>query len=315
MDRAPLPPPLPQPGEAIIATAIAGALGLTTWACVPFLAFPSYVAEVSRVVEVADAAASDLAVPLAPLAFHWLRYGLLTAKNSPERRVAPTTSASLDIGIRTFLYAPAAAGLSLVSYSLFAGDGVLRAMLAYPLGILVGVAYWVPAAVLALLTYGLPLRAATSAMDAAYPDVVDRALVRTHSRLAIGAALALVAGGVGFTRATLDRAHATNAVATILLFGLLAVAVPVGVALRAQRRLAARKAWTASDFELVPIAEEEAKRLAKVPILGTGTAPTHALVRVATVEAYRVAATPEEPLALVAVAEDARATDTSAKDR
>jgi hypothetical protein len=307
MDRPPLPLPRPRPGEAIVTTALAGALGLTTWACVPFLAFPEYVDSFVP---------AHLAVPLAPLAFHWLRYGLVTAKNSPERRVAPTASASLDIGIRTFLYAPAAAGLSLVSYSLFAGDGVLLAVLAYPLGILAGIAYWVPAAVLALLTYGLPLRAATGAMDAAYPDVVDRALVRTHARLAIGAALALVVGGVGFARATLDRSHATNAVTTFLLFGLLAVAVPVGVALRAQRRLAARKAWTASDFELVPIAEQTAERLAKVPILGDGTAPTHALVRVAGSRNYRSAATPGEPLALVAVAdEDAHATDISAKER
>jgi hypothetical protein len=313
MDRAPLPLPLPlplpRPGEAIVTTAIAGALGLTTWACVPFLAFPSYVAEVFRIVEVADAAASDLAVPLAPLAFHWLRYGLVTAKNSPERRVAPTASASLDIGIRTFVYAPVVTGLCTVSYTLFGGAGVF-AVFYYPVGVIAGIAYWVPAAVLALLTYGLPLRAATGAMDATYPDVVDRALVRTHARLAIGAALALVVGGVGFARSTLDRAHATNAVATFLLFGLLALAVPVGVALRAQRRLAARKAWPTGDLHLVPIAEQAAERLARVPILGDGTAPTHALVRVAAVESYRIAATPEEPLALVTVA-----TETPAKAR
>ncbi len=154
-------------------------------------------------------------------------------------------------------------------------------------------------------------------MDAAYPDVVDRSLIGTHRRLAIGAALALVVGGVGFLRAPIRDDLASGSPATFLLVAAAAIVVPVGVALRAQRRLAARKAWTGTDLELIPIAEEEAERLGDLPILGDATAPTHALVRarVAGAENYRIAATAEEPLALVAVAEDAHATDISAKER
>jgi hypothetical protein len=162
----------------------------------------------------------------------------------------------------------------------------------------------------AIVAYGLPLRRDTAEMDAAYPDVVDRALVGTHRRLAIGAALALVVGSVGFLRAPILEDLASGCFATFLLLAAAAIAVPVGVALRAHRRLAARKAWTTSDLTLVPIAEQEAERLGDLPILGEAAQPTHALVRVAAVEAYRIAATPEEPLALVAVA-----TDTSAKAR
>ncbi len=299
MDRPPLP--LPRPGEAIIATALAGALGLTTWACVTFFAFPEYTDSFVP---------AHLAVPLAPLAFHWLRYALVTANNSPERGIAPTTSTAVRVCGRAFVYAPVVAGLCFAGRALAARLGVYVSVVLYPVGIALGIPYWVPAAVFAILTYGLPLRAATGAMDAAYPDVVDRGLVRTHARLAIGAALALivggVVGGVGFARADVSPLVAQISFATFLLLGLLAVAVPVGVALRAQRRLAARKAWPTGDLELVPIAEQEAERLARVPILGDGTAPTHALVRarVAGAENYRIAATAEEPLALVAVEDE-----------
>ena len=140
-------------------------------------------------------------------------------------------------------------------------------------------------------------------MDAAYPDVVDQALVRTHRRLAIGAAFPLLVGALGF----LHAGGGPLAFAAFLFFGLLAIAVPVRVAVRAQRRLAARNAWTTGDLELVPIAGDTANRLANLPILGSGAPPPHALVRVAAVGAYRSAAPPEEPVALVAVADEDRA--------
>ncbi len=100
MDRPPsaLPLPRPKPGEAIIATALAGALGLATWACVPFVAFvPAFVPVVALMV--------------VPLAFHWLRFGLVTAKNSPERGFTlPSSSTAVRIGGGAFAYAPLAAG-------------------------------------------------------------------------------------------------------------------------------------------------------------------------------------------------------------
>ena len=136
-------------------------------------------------------------------------------------------------------------------------------------------------------------------MDAAYPDVVDRGLVGTHARLAIGAALALVVGGVGFAGAP--------GFGTFLAFAAAAVAVPVGVALRAQRRSSARTAWRTGELHLAPITDKDAERLPHLPILGSGAPPTHALVRVAAVGAYRSAAPPEEPVALIAVAEEDRA--------
>ncbi len=188
-------------------------------------------------------------------------------------------------------------------------------------GATIGIVLWGPATLIAMVAYGLPLRGATRVMDAAYPDVVDRALVRTHRRIAIAAAFPVIVGAVGYIRAgaptPTERLHGGPlAFAAFLFLGLLAVAVPVRVALRAQRRLAARKAWTGTDLELIPIAEQEAERLGDLPILGDATAPTHALVRarVAGAENYRIAATPEEPLALVAI-EDAHATDISAKER
>jgi hypothetical protein len=307
----PLPLPLPRPGEAIVATALAGALGLASWGCVPFLAFPGY----------ADPfVAAQMALPLVPLAFHWLRDGLVTANNWPERGTAATPSTAVRFGGRAFLYAPAATGLGLALFALFDTSDrslVARILVSLFAGATVGVRVWFPAAVLAVVLYGLPLRAATERMTAAYPDVVDRWLVRTHGALACGAALAL-AVGIAYLRAPLVGGDAPVSFATFLLFGLVAVAVPVGVALRAQRRLAARKAWPTGDLHLVPIAEQAAERLAKVPILGDGTAPTHALVRVAAVESYRSAAPAEEPLALVAVADEdayAHATDISAKGR
>jgi hypothetical protein len=155
-------------------------------------------------------------------------------------------------------------------------------------------------------------------MDATYPDVVDRALVRTHALLAMGAAFPLLLGAAFFLGAPVYSGLPLVSFATFVLFGLLAVAVPVGVALRAQRRIAARTGRVDGDFELIPIAEKEAERLARLPILGDGAPPTHALVRVAGAGNYRIAATPEEPLALVAVAEEdayAHATDISAKER
>ena len=305
----PLPLPLPRPGEAIVATALAGALGLASWGCVPFLAFPGY----------ADPfVAAQMALPLVPLAFHWLRDGLVTANNWPERGTAATPSTAVRFGGRAFLYAPAATGLALALFALFdTSDRSLVARLLVSLfaGATVEVRVWFPAAVLAVVLYGLPLRAATERMTAAYPDVVDRWLVRTHGALACGGAVALVVG-VAYLRAPVFTGIPPISVATFLLFGLLAVAVPVGVALRAQRRLAARKAWTTSHLELVPLAAEEAERLATLPILGDRAPPTHALVRVGVAGAgtYRIAATLEEPLALVAV-DDAHATDTPAKAR
>lgn len=302
MDRPPsaLPLPRPKPGEAIIATALAGALGLATWACVPFVAFvPAFVPVVALMV--------------VPLAFHWLRFGLVTAKNSPERGFTlPSSSTAVRIGGGAFAYAPLAAGtICAVVGAILHGGGDLayEALVLFFIGATAGVLLWGPATLVAIVAYGLPLRRDTAEMDAAYPDVVDRSLIGTHRRLAIGAALALVVGGVGFLRAPIRDDLASGSPATFLLVAAAAIVVPVGVALRAQRRLAARKAWPTGDLELVPIAEQEAERLARVPILGDGTAPTHALVRarVAGAENYRIAATAEEPLALVAVADEDRA--------
>ena len=300
MDRAPLPLPRPKPGEAIVTTALAGALGLTTWACVPFLAFAA------RLVPL-------VAFVVAPFAFHWLRYGLTTPKNAPEREHAvPGLSTAARIGGGAFAYAAAASGTicGFVPALLQGGDALAyRTVVHVCVGTTVGIVFWGPATLVAIVAYGLPLRRDTAEMDAAYPDVVDRALVGSHRRLAIGAALALVVGAVGFLRAPILDDLGSGCFATFLLLAAAAIAVPVGVALRAHRRLAARNAWT-SDLTLVPIGDQEAERLGDLPVLGTGAAPTHLLVPIAAVEAYRIAATPEEPLALVAVA-----TDTSAKAR
>ncbi len=302
----PLPLPLPRPGEAIVTTALAGALGLATWVGLPFAMFATVLMPV-------------MAVVVVPFAFHWLRYGLITGRNSPERGFAlPTSSTGVRIGGRAIVYAPIVTGLCAMVIALFEGSSLAQVMVSFGAGVTVGVWIWGPATLIALAAYGLPLRAATGAMDAAYPDVVDRGLVRTHARLAVGAALALVVGAVVYLRAPVLTGVPPVSVATFLLFGLVAVAIPVGVALRAQRRLAARKAWPTHDLQLVPIAEQAAERLARLPILGDGTAPTHALVRVAGAGNYRIAATPEEPLALVAVADEdayAHATDISAKER
>jgi hypothetical protein len=292
MDRAPLPLPLPRPkpGEAIVTTALAGALGLATWASLPFAAFvPALVPLVAFVV--------------APFAFHWLRHGLTTPKNAPKREhAAPGLSTAVRIGGGAFAYGAAASG-TICGFipALFQGGDALayRTVVHVCVGATVGIVLWGPATLVALVAYGLPLRRATAAMDAAYPDVVDRALVRTHSALAIGAALALVVGGVGFAGAPCFR--------TFLAFAAAAVAVPVGVALRAQRRSSARNAWRRGELHLAPITDKDAERLPHLPILGDGAPPTHALVRVAAVGAYRSAAPPEEPLALVAVPEDDRA--------
>jgi hypothetical protein len=303
MDRPPLSLPLPRPGEAIVATALAGALGLATWVCVPF------VAVAARLVPI-------VAMVVTPVAFHWLRRGLMTEENSPEREFnLPSSSTAVRIGVRAFAYAPLAAGTICVAALLHGGsDLAYDALLFFFIGATTAVVVWGPITLVAVVAYGLPLGRDTAEMDAAYPDVVDRALVGSHRRLAIGAALALVVGAVGFLRAPILDDLASGCFATFLLLAAAAIAVPVGVALRAHRRLAGRNAWT-SDLTLVPIADQEAERLGDLPVLGTGAAPTHALVRVAAVEAYRIAATPEEPIALVAVAEDARATDTSAKAR
>jgi hypothetical protein len=302
MDRPPLP--LPRPGEAIAATAFAGALGLATWVCVPF------VAVAARLVPI-------VAMVVTPVAFHWLRFGLVTAKNSPERAFAlPSSSTAVRIGVRAFAYAPLAAGTICVAALLHGGsDLAYDALLFFFIGATTAVVVWGPITLVAVVAYGLPLGRDTAEMDAAYPDVVDRALVGSHRRLAIGAALALVVGAVGFLRAPILDDLASGCFATFLLLAAAAIAVPVGVALRAHRRLAGRNAWTTSDLTLVPIAEQEAERLTHLPILGEAAHPTHALVRVAAAGNYRVAEAAEEPIALVAVAEDARATDTSAKAR
>ncbi len=316
MDRAPLPLPLPlpRPGEAIVTTALAGALGLATWVGLPFAMFATVSMPVMAMI----------AVVVVPFAFHWLRYGLITGRNSPERGFAlPTSSTGVRIGGRAIVYAPIVTGLCAMVFGLFEGSSLAQVMVSFGVGVTEGVWIWGPATLIALAAYGLPLRAATGAMDAAYPDVVDRGLVRTHARLAIAAAFPVIVGALGYLRAgratPTEQLHGGPLAFTAFLFlGLLAVAVPVGVALRAKRRLAARKAWPTRELHLVPIAEQTAERLAKVPILGDGTAPTHALVRVAAVESYRIAATPEEPLALIAVADEdayARATDISSKER
>jgi hypothetical protein len=304
MARPPLSLPLPRPGEAIVTTALAGALGLAIWASLPFAAFAG----------IAGDGAPVMALVVTPFAFHWLRYGLVTATNAPERGFTlPSSSTAFRIGVRAFSYAPLVMGtLCALIPPLYQGGGGLpyRMLIAFLIGGSAGIVLWGPATLVAIVAYGMPLRAATRVMDAAYPDVVDRALVRTHRRLAIAAAFPLIVGALGYLRArgaTEPLDGGPLAVAAFLFFGLLAVAVPVRVALRAQRRLAARKAWTTRDLELVPIAGDTADRLANLPILGTGAAPTHALVRVAAVGAYRSAATPEEPLALVAVADEDRA--------
>jgi hypothetical protein len=285
MDRPALPLPRPKPAEAIVTTALAGALGLTTWACVPFLAFAA------RLVPI-------VAFVVAPFAFHWLRYGLVTAKNAPKREPAvPGLSTAVRIG-GAFAYAAAASGTicGFIPALLQGGDALAyRTVVHVCVGTTVGIVFWGPATLVALVAYGLPLRRATAAMDAAYPDVVDRGLVRTHARLAIGAALGLVIGGVGWAEAP--------GFGTFLAFAAAAIAVPVGVALRAQRRSSARNAWGRGALHLAPITDKDAERLPHLPILGDGAPPTHALVRVAAVGAYRSAAPPEEPLALVAVAE------------
>ena len=300
MERPPLPPlplPLPRPGEAIFATAFAGALGLATWACAPFVAFAA------RLVPF-------VALVVTPIAFHWLRRGLMTEENSPERAFTlPSSSTAVRIGFHAFAFAPlvASGAFGLAAALLGQGANPLAILFGMVLVATFGVVVWGPVTLAAVVAYGLPLRAATGAMDAAYPDVVDRALVRTHARLAIGAALALVAGGFSVAFALRAGSHLQVSFTIFLLFGLAAVAFPARVAIQAQRRLAARNAWTAHDVERVPIAATDAERLANLPILGTGTAPTHALVRVAAAEAYRIAATPEEPLALIAVPEEDQA--------
>jgi hypothetical protein len=314
MDRPPLPLPLPRPkpGEAIVTTALAGALGLATWACVPFLAFAA------RLVPL-------VAMVVTPVAFHWLCRGLMTEENWPERKfLLPRSSTAVRIGFHAFAFAPlVASGAGGLAVLWTEGIDPLAIAFAMVLVATFGVVVWGPVTLAAVVAYGMPLRDATAAMDAAYPDVVDRAVVRTHARLAIAAAFPVIVGALGYLRAgratPTEQLHGGPLAFTAFLFlGLLAVAVPVGVALRAKRRLAARKAWPTRELHLVPIAEQTAERLAKVPILGDGTAPTHALVRVATAEAYRVAATHDEALALIAVADEdayARATDISSKER
>lgn len=303
MDRRPftlpLPLPLPRPGEAIVATALAGALGVATWACMPFVMARGGLTPV-------------VAVLVSALAFHWLWRGLPTAANSPERSL-PATTTFRRIGAHGFLHAAlavatfgAVAGLTLPWGPWF----LVRLAIGFAVGASLGVVVWGPGGLLAIAVYGMTLRAATGAMDAAYPDVVDRALVRTHRGLAMGAALPLILGVGGFLRAPAFDGLPSLALAVFVLLGGAAVAVPVRVALRARRRLAARKARIGNDLRLLPIAGDTADRLANLPILGDGAPPTHALVRVAPVEDYRVAATPEEPLALIAVA-----TDISAKER
>ena len=283
MDRAPLP--LPRPGEAIVTTALAGALGLTTWACLPFLAFAA------RLVPI-------VASVVAPLAFHWLRRGLMTEANWPERAsTLPRSSTAVRIGFHAFAFAPLVAS-GAGGFAVLWTEGVDPLAIAFAMVLVAtfGVVVWGPVTLAAVVAYGLPLRRATAA---AYPDVVDRGLVGTHARLAIGAALGLVVGGVGWAGAP--------GFGTFLAFAAAAIAVPVGVALRAQRRSSARNAWRRGELHLAPITDKDAERLPHLPILGDGAPPTHALVRVAAVGAYRSAVTPEEPLALVAVADEDRA--------
>jgi hypothetical protein len=302
MDRPPLPLPLPRPGEAIFATAFAGALGLATWAGVPFVAFAA------RLVPF-------VALVVTPIAFHWLRRGLMTEGNSPERGFdLPSSSTAVRIGFHAFAFAPlvASGAFGLAAALLGQGANPLAILFGMVLVATFGVVVWGPVTLAAVVAYGLPVRDATAAMDATYPDVVDRALVATHRKLAIAAAIPLIVGAFGYLRAHAEptREHVDGgplAAGAFLFLGLVAVAFPARVAIQAQRRLAARNAWTARDVERVPIAATDAERLANLPILGTGTAPTHALVRVAAAEAYRIAATPEEPLALIAVAEEDRA--------
>lgn len=300
MARPPLalPLPLPRPGEAIVTTAFAGALGVATWACMPFVMARGGLTPV-------------VAVLVSTLAFHWLWRGLPTAANSPERSL-PATTTFTRIGAHGFLHAAlavatfgAVAGLTFNVGAFF----VLRMAVGFAVGATLGAIVWGPSGLLAIAVYGMPLRAATGAMDATYPDVVDGALVRTHTRLAIGAVLPLFVGVGGFFRAPAFDGLPSLALAVFVLLGGAAIAIPARTALRAQRRLAARKARIGNDLQLVPILPE-AERLTHLPILGDGATPTHVLVPVAAVANYRIAATPEAPLALVAVG-----TDTSAKAR
>ncbi len=262
-----------------------------------------------------------VAIVVGAVAFHWLWRGLPTAANSPERRL-PLKPTLTRIGAHGLLHAALAAATigAILALGAHWGDGILvRAAVGFAVGALLGALAWGPLGSLVILGYGMPLRAATAAMDAPYPDVVDGALVRTHRRLAIAAAIPAILGVAGFLRAPAFDGLPSLALAMFLFVGLAAIAVPVRAARRACRRLAARKARIGNDLQLLPILPEEAERLtqlhAHLPILGEVARPTHLLVPVTVVENYRVAATPEEPLALVAVAEDARATDSSAKGR
>lgn len=327
MDRPPLalplPLPRPRPGEAIVATALAGALGVATWACMPFVMARGGLTPV-------------VAVLVSALAFHWLWRGLPTAANSPERSL-PATTTFRRIGARPFAIAsrfsgsgvardggpPSIGGHGLLHAALAAatigavvaigapwGDGiVLRAAVGFAVGALLGALVWGPLGALVILGYGLPLRAATGGMDAAYPDVVDRALVRTHRRLAVGAVLPWIVGVGGFFRAPAFDGLPSLALAVFLLLGGAAIAIPARAARLAQRRLDARAAQLGRDFKLLPILPEEAERPARLPILGEAGAPTHLVVPIAAVASYRRSATPEAPVALFAAA------DTSAKDR
>jgi len=320
MDRPPLPLPLPlpRPGEAIVTTAIAGALGLTTWACVPFVAFAA------RLVPF-------VALVVTPIAFHWLRRGLMTEENSPERVFTlPSSSTAVRIGFHAFAFAPlvASGAFGLAAALLGQGANPLAILFGMVLVATFGVVVWGPVTLAAVVAYGLPLRDATAAMDATYPDVVDRGLVRTHRRLAAAAVLAVVLAATlrgvlgaevassAFARGMeTDLAIELPSVAVFVLLAAAAIGVPGRAALRAHRRLAARTARIGSDLHLVPLPPGKRVRRHQLPVLGAATRPTHALVRVAAVGTYRVAETAEEPVALVAVAEDARPTDTSAKDR
>jgi hypothetical protein len=307
---------LPRPGEAIVATALAGALGVATWACAPLVAF----AEVAPFTIV-------IAVVVAPMAFHWLWRGLPTAANSPERRL-PVTPTLRRIGGHGLLHAALAAATigAVVAIGAPWGDGiVLRAAVGFAVGALLGALAWGPLGALVILGYGLPLRAATGGMDAAYPDVVDRALVRTHRRLALAATLGVVLAGS--LRASLGdmfsrRAHLETdlaielpSVAVFVLLAAAAIAVPARAALRAHRRLEARKTRIGNDLHLVPLPPGTRIRRNQLPILGEATRPTHSLVRVAAAGNYRIAEGADEPVALVALAKDARATDAPAKAR
>lgn len=125
----------------------------------------------------------------------------------------------------------------------------------------------------------------------------------------------MILGTGGFLAAPVFDGPPSLALAVFLFLGLAAIAVSAWAIVRAQRRLATRKARIGNDLQLVPLLPYEVERLRHLPILGDGATPTHLLVPIAAVTYYRIAATPEEPLALVAVAADAHATGTSAKSR